>query len=145
MVIWDALPLYREQVAAALAAREPSPDAIYGLADLVNVAREHGASKEAKDHVEENRELLLWALGLYDKIPDEYKRNREKGHPSLVQGGYTGAELIKKFGAGSFAFEVAGQEYATSGLRYDWENTARMLRVVARYLDDTTRKESAAA
>lgn len=144
-VIWDATSLYREQIGQALSAREYSPDSVIGLADLITDARTN--AKSAKDGIrklEENREMLLWALRLYDKVPESYKQDPVKGHRSLVQGNWTGAITIQRLEESGFKFEKKYEdgrpdEYATSTIRYAWENAARILRVVARYLDETTR------
>lgn len=147
-VIWDAGSLYKEQVKKALEAREYSPDSILGLADLVTEARTNGReAKTAKTEIEGNREMLLWALRLYDKVPDEYKQHPTKGHRSLVQASWTGERIIQLLEQNEFKFEKFFEwggldDHGTSSVRYDWENAARMLRIVANYLDETTRAEA---
>lgn len=147
-VIWDAGSLYNEQVKKALETGEHSPDSILGLADLVTEARANGKEAiAAKKEIEDNRAMLLWALRLYDKVPDEYKQHPTKGHRSLVQGNWTGERIIQFLEKNEFKFEKHHEwggldDYGTSSVRYDWENAGRMLRIVANYLDETTRTEA---
>lgn len=145
-VIWDAGSLYKEQVAAALASKEYSPDSIWGLTELITEARTNGRdAKTAKPEIETHRDMLLWALALYDKVPDAYKQDDRTGHRSLNQGNWTGARITELLSQNGFKFEKTDEggrvdDYGTSSVRYDWENAARMLRIVARYLDETTRQ-----
>lgn len=143
--VWNARSLYREQVAAALEDGEYSPDSIIGLSDWIDEVRTNIPNADAaKKGIARHQEMLLWALRLYDKVPDSYKRDTRKGHPSLVQGVWTGERIINLLAETGFEFDGLlkdgnRNDSATPVIRYNWENAARMLRIVARYLDEVTR------
>ena len=147
VAIWRPDDLYREQIARALDAREFSPDSIYGLAELINNAKTINGSAESRSKVESYKEMLLWALRLYDKIPDEYKGDPQKGHRSLIQQNFTGEKIVQFLERNNFSFEIKfddgrPDDSATSLMSYHWENAARVLKIVSLYLDETTRASS---
>lgn len=145
MVVWDAMRLYKEQVKKALSAKEYSPDSIVGLADLITEVLDNATGKEAAiKQIKNNQEMLLWALRLYDKVPESYKRDPVKGHPSLIQGNYTGEVTIQSLEKNGFKFEKEDADGRhdrdkTYDIQCVWEDAARIFRVVAMYLDETTR------
>jgi len=138
LVIWPGYALMQEQYQQALEHLEINADALMGLENKIHEVRLESDNKEAADALTSNQHiisLIEWAFEIIAEIPEKFWY--ANAHESLLTPD-RGQDYLKILQLQKFKMTKWNNGDSNTN-EYYWENTERVLRVVALYLDTKER------